>query len=554
MAIEIPSEVAFFLNLIGIPYPDVNEDDVRALGRHVLDFAESVRSTHESATGVITDMGSVYSGDSYEALVASWGRMSASHMADLDAACKVVAGALDIAADVITAVKVVVLAELAALAASYAFVLATPGAAAFSIAIRDVARRLCNGLEEMLIAYLAAEVIDKAIEPLEDTIDRLLKRTVRDVLDVPAPPSSSAVQPLYIEPDEVSRFADILDKHADDILRHATDFAGKVATLDFTVAGGPPDNADDLTLSPQRDTVTAPAGPYQPGAGPDMHSFPRSADSPRATNDPPPVAVSGSGADRDRPVAAGSADRPPSISGEMGSAATSAGGAHERGQAIAQDVPAAAQPSVTTAGEVGANRTDTIDNSARNGNGRMPEAAEASVADSGPRIQPAEADREHAATPTPAPSDSRQHSGHPAPPDMQGGPHPSSPFRAGNNVAASSTPWMRAPAQAPMQPAAPSGTPARKAAPTTVAGPATRGKAGETPWSKKASKTGAGKRDAMKKVVAPTLGPPPVRRPDKATAKNEEKGVDTVGETGIALSDSVLPAGKNIVTPPTRNP
>jgi hypothetical protein len=113
---------------------------------------------------------------------------------------------------------------------------------------------------------------------------------------------------------------------------------------------------------------------------------------------------------------------------------------------------------------------------------------------------------------------------------------------------------MRAAAQAPMQSGAPSGTPARKAATTTIAGPATRGKAGETPWSKKSSKTGAGKRDAMKKVIAPASGPPPVRRPDKTTAQNEEKGVDTVSEPGIALTESALPPGKNVVIPPTRNP
>ena len=32
MAIEIPHDVALFLNYIGVPYPDINEDQVRALG------------------------------------------------------------------------------------------------------------------------------------------------------------------------------------------------------------------------------------------------------------------------------------------------------------------------------------------------------------------------------------------------------------------------------------------------------------------------------------------------------------------------------------------
>lgn len=239
----MPSEVALFLNFIGIPYPDINEDDVRALGMHVRNFARSVAGTHELATGAINEMGSVFSGESYQQLVASWARMSASHMADLDRACHVVAEALNIAAEVITAVKFAVLTELAALAASYAVVLATPGAAAYTVAVREVAGRLCRGMEDMLLSYIAAEVIGKAIEPLEHTIDRLVNGVVLDaaheVLGVPSA-VQGGVTALYIEPDEVLRYANILDNLADDILEHAATFADNVAGLDFTTS----DNSD----------------------------------------------------------------------------------------------------------------------------------------------------------------------------------------------------------------------------------------------------------------------------------------------------------------------
>src|SRR5947208_3277313 len=111
MAIEIPHEVALFLNFCGIPYPDINEDQVHDLARHVRTFATNVRNTHESATGVINDMGSVYQGYSYSQLVSVWAAMSATHMNELDGACKVVAGALDVTAEVIRAVKIALLAD-----------------------------------------------------------------------------------------------------------------------------------------------------------------------------------------------------------------------------------------------------------------------------------------------------------------------------------------------------------------------------------------------------------------------------------------------------------
>ncbi|WP_156055927.1 hypothetical protein [Nocardia sp. NRRL WC-3656] len=240
MAIEIPHDVALFLNYAGVPYPDINEDQVRALGTHVRNFANGVADTHDTATGVITDMRNVYSGYSYQALVAAWARMSKSHMADLDAVCRVVADALDAAAVVIKVTKVAVLAELAALAASYTAAIAativTDGlSVAIEQAIAAAARKICQVMEQALLGYILVEVVGKAIEPLEHVIDRMVRRIVDDIAgELLGPPPGSADQPLYIEPDEVINYSRVLDGLADDILQQASDFADKAAGLDFT--------------------------------------------------------------------------------------------------------------------------------------------------------------------------------------------------------------------------------------------------------------------------------------------------------------------------------
>ncbi|MBF6300556.1 hypothetical protein IU459_23855 [Nocardia amamiensis] len=261
MAIDLPHEVAFFLNLCGIPYPDINEDDVRALARHVRTFAAQVRDTHDSATGVIGDMGAVYSGESYDQLVASWARMSSTHMDRLEDACKVVEQALYAAATVITVVKVAVLAELAALAVAYTSIMVTPPLAPSAPLVAAAARRICHQMQECLIGYIAAEVIGRAIEPLEQAIDDMIKGIVYDAtrhaLGVPAP--SNEPKPLRIEPDEVHRFAKLLDDHADDIMQHAATFADNVSTLDFTTPARFDDVADSIApggISPTGPTAT----------------------------------------------------------------------------------------------------------------------------------------------------------------------------------------------------------------------------------------------------------------------------------------------------------
>lgn len=255
MAIEIPHEVAQFLNFIGVPYPDINEDQVRELAAQVRTFADDVSGTHQAATGAITDMGSVYQGQSYRALVASWASLSASHMERLDELCRAVAHALEIAAEVITVVKAAVLTELALLAAAYtatmAATIATSGAsAAVGQTISLAAKRLIKAMEDMLVAYIVAEVLGKAIEPLEEAVSDMINGVVynaaADLLGVDGGGNDS----LYIDPDEVRRYAQVLDEHADDIVKHAEKFAKGVAELDFTTPVALPGPSGDTPGDP----------------------------------------------------------------------------------------------------------------------------------------------------------------------------------------------------------------------------------------------------------------------------------------------------------------
>ncbi|MDO3648215.1 hypothetical protein [Nocardia mangyaensis] len=289
MAIQIPSEVALFLNFLGFPYPDINEDHVRELADQVRAFAEKVQNTHTEATGVVKDMGSVYSGYSYEQLVTVWAHMSATNMADLDQACTVVATALDAAAVVIVSVKVAVLTELAALAVAYATAMsasvATSGlSAAMGPAITAAARRLLVAMEQTLLSYLLAEVIVRAVEPLEDTVARVVNgfayESTRRALGVPLAPEHAPT--LHIDPDEVLRYAQVLDDHASDLTRHAEDFANNIVDLDFTTTDSGSDDGAGVPRSWATPGMNQPTGSLPPNPGTD----PRFGDGPAITAPP----------------------------------------------------------------------------------------------------------------------------------------------------------------------------------------------------------------------------------------------------------------------------
>ncbi len=246
-----------------VPYPDIDEDRVRKLAGNVRSFANNVRDTHEAASGVITGMGSVYSGYSYDQLLAVWAGLSATHMRELDTACRMVAQVLDVAAEVVVAVKVAVLAELAGLAAGYAALtagaFATGGlTAAMDLAVQTAARKLCEVMEQALAAYLLSEVAGKAITPLSHAVDRL----VHGILDDAAarllePPPNGSEPSLSIDPDEVGRYAGMLHDYADDIRGHARNFTAQAA-------GGPDAATAHAPLTTNHPGTPAPATTTKP--------------------------------------------------------------------------------------------------------------------------------------------------------------------------------------------------------------------------------------------------------------------------------------------------
>ncbi|MEV0360926.1 hypothetical protein AB0H71_33195 [Nocardia sp. NPDC050697] len=99
MAIEIPDEVARFLAAIGVPHPDIDEDDVRALAGYVRELAAGLRA----APGAPPDPDPA-AGCAAEALLRSLAATGAAHREQLDTGCRIFAAALDGAADVLAAV------------------------------------------------------------------------------------------------------------------------------------------------------------------------------------------------------------------------------------------------------------------------------------------------------------------------------------------------------------------------------------------------------------------------------------------------------------------
>jgi hypothetical protein len=134
MSIELPSEVVFVLNMLGLPWPAVDEDEMRACATHLRDYATSLSGTHDTAYAVVAAKGAIIG-----ALVAM---------------------AAELAADQAAAVVTLGIAE----AAIPALIGAT--------------RLIVKGMLDQLEQQLLAEVLQAALTPLEDKIASALQNMV----------------------------------------------------------------------------------------------------------------------------------------------------------------------------------------------------------------------------------------------------------------------------------------------------------------------------------------------------------------------------------------
>jgi uncharacterized protein YukE len=175
LSIELPDDLVWVMNLIGLNWPEIDEDELREWGNHVRDYAKGVQAAHDDTHATVQNLGAVYQGDSYEAMVARWALASNGHMKVLIDHCGQLADALDVAADAVVGAKGAVIAELISMtvefAAEQAAAVATLGLAeAANAAIIEGGKLLVNGILQQIEQEIIGDLVSSAIEPFQAAI------------------------------------------------------------------------------------------------------------------------------------------------------------------------------------------------------------------------------------------------------------------------------------------------------------------------------------------------------------------------------------------------
>lgn len=183
MSIELPGEVVWIMELMGLEWPDIDEDELRAWGGHVREFGQGLKESHDDTDSLLKGLADAYEGASYDALLSRWGQASGEHLTTLTTCCDVLATALEMTATGVVVAKGVVIAQLVItaveMAAAAAATVATLGiAAAAEAAAIEVGKRIVREIIQEIEDVLIAELVSMAIEPFQAEIEKAVSGLV----------------------------------------------------------------------------------------------------------------------------------------------------------------------------------------------------------------------------------------------------------------------------------------------------------------------------------------------------------------------------------------
>ncbi len=171
MGVTLPGYLDEALDLIGVSWPNVDEDDYREMAQAMREFADDVDDGAADAHAAIMDLIGTNEGLAVQALETHWGKVKGTHLTNLAEAGRMAATALDGVAVLIEGAKVAAIAQLGILAAEIAAAIAaaplTLGLSTLGgIAGTQVTRIAVKRIFEEVAEQVVTQVVETAMGPV----------------------------------------------------------------------------------------------------------------------------------------------------------------------------------------------------------------------------------------------------------------------------------------------------------------------------------------------------------------------------------------------------
>lgn len=239
----LPDDLVEVLDLIGIDWPQIDEDEVKASAKDYRKLAEGIRDAVKEGNNACSHIVAGKSkGETVTAIDRRWGKLTTRDLGTFAKGCDDLAGALDECADLILACKVAIIGKLTATAAT-----ATAGVVGmfFTVGLSGLLSAAAIAAARLLIQEAIDYAIDQITSIVTDKIEGKILGEIEKLFsdqlgggathDVMASGSADMAQDLVIEFDEFEKAAGDYQKTATNFNEKKGDFKNGGATRKSSV-------------------------------------------------------------------------------------------------------------------------------------------------------------------------------------------------------------------------------------------------------------------------------------------------------------------------------
>ncbi|MFE7601143.1 DUF6531 domain-containing protein [Streptomyces sp. NPDC057494] len=193
MAVTVPDWADTLLDLVGVNWPNVDEDAYRDMADALGEFADDLADDGQLANNHMERLLSSGHGEAIDALNEHWGKVKGKHLKDMVSAARTIAGALDMAAGAIEAMKWKAVAELGVLAGQTGLAMALIpvtgglsallGAGAIAFTKKQLLKLITGAMEEA-VGHIVGVMTEPAVAALENMAADLVVQVSMDSLGV----------------------------------------------------------------------------------------------------------------------------------------------------------------------------------------------------------------------------------------------------------------------------------------------------------------------------------------------------------------------------------
>lgn len=216
MGMMLPDELIWIMDKLGLEWPDIDEDEVRAAAALVRGYQGDMETLVQAADRRINgDIAVAMKGKTGAAHVTAWNRNRSENVQQLLDILRPAATGIDIAAGIVLALKIKVIAEITVTVIQLVPLLMAGPLGAGGAAVLILARKKLFAMAmEATLEQVINEVLPLAIEPLAEQVPGL----VVALLDAPVVEDNLGdVDEFYADLVALDQAADDMDAHAADV-------------------------------------------------------------------------------------------------------------------------------------------------------------------------------------------------------------------------------------------------------------------------------------------------------------------------------------------------